>query len=172
MHVQSVQSYCFCSLNMQHLWRFRCSHVVDLKLPIVISSQSGRGGLTRRGRLQEVPNIVIIYLETFRISEKWSLIRGGLQREVRLYLNCRIEYLTCRELKVWMACLNFATRKMSHTQGLYNTGTGRLPLWPYVKSVIIFHIRNHESLINQIISLQIKAMIKWEKRSEASFLVI
>ena len=34
MHVQSVQSYCFCSLNMQNLWRFRCRRVLDLKLPI------------------------------------------------------------------------------------------------------------------------------------------
>ena len=33
MHVQSVQSYCFCSLNMQNLWRFRCRRVLDLKLP-------------------------------------------------------------------------------------------------------------------------------------------
>ena len=31
--MQSVESYCFCSLNMQILWRFRCRRVVILKLP-------------------------------------------------------------------------------------------------------------------------------------------
>ena len=32
-HVKGVQRFCFCSLNMQNLWRCRCRRVVDLKLP-------------------------------------------------------------------------------------------------------------------------------------------
>ena len=34
-HVKGVQSFCFCSLNMQKLWRYRCCRVVDLQLPNV-----------------------------------------------------------------------------------------------------------------------------------------
>ena len=32
--VKGVQSFCFCSLNMQNLWRCHCRRVVYLKLPI------------------------------------------------------------------------------------------------------------------------------------------
>ena len=32
-HVKGVQSFCFGSLNMQHLWRCRCRRVVDLDIP-------------------------------------------------------------------------------------------------------------------------------------------
>ena len=34
-HVKGVQSFCFCSFNMQNLWRCRCRRVVDLKIPNV-----------------------------------------------------------------------------------------------------------------------------------------
>ena len=42
MHVQSVQSYCFCSLKMQNLWRFPCRRVEDLKLPILNNKSDAR----------------------------------------------------------------------------------------------------------------------------------
>ena len=39
-----VQRFCFCSLNMQNVWRCRCRRVVDLKLPNEIPSLEEVGG--------------------------------------------------------------------------------------------------------------------------------
>ena len=35
-HMKGVQNFCFCQLNMQILWRRRCSRVVDLKLSSLV----------------------------------------------------------------------------------------------------------------------------------------
>ena len=41
-HVKGRQSFCFCLLNMQNLWRCRCRHVVDLKLSNKIAKLTSR----------------------------------------------------------------------------------------------------------------------------------
>ena len=47
----------------------------------MVAYETWSRSLTRRGRLQQVPNTVID-LETFGILENWSLRRSGRLREV------------------------------------------------------------------------------------------
>ena len=46
-HVRGVQSSCFCSLNMQNLWRCCCRRVEDFTLPILGSATLWQIGFER-----------------------------------------------------------------------------------------------------------------------------
>ena len=80
-HVKGVQSFCFCSFNMQNLWRCRCRRVEDLKLPNV-------GGSVISSRRQQQQH-TLLQRFTLRLLAFFSVPRDFLlfQRFSPLFTN-------------------------------------------------------------------------------------
>ena len=92
--MKGVQTFCFCSLNMQNLWRCRCRRVVDLKLPIMKLKQTRRQR-KRESHLKMSLRVSAIIFQLFKVSmpEKCALTILELNWNQRLGQD-KIEHLS------------------------------------------------------------------------------
>ena len=83
-HVKGVQSFCFASLNMQNLLRYRCRRVVDLKLSVVATRCSDGEGKAGDLLKNQVKRGIVRISGT--VDKEGSWWRVDLTEKYTLYL--------------------------------------------------------------------------------------
>ena len=107
-----MQSFCFCSLNMQNLWCCRCRRVVDLKLPIRV-----QWTLENSNNYEHLTNTNLISRHVLIISSKHFIKSSLCSNTVDTILFWKF-HLVCTDRRILLA-----TQSSRHDTYLISTGS-------------------------------------------------